>query len=87
MSNEQIMDEQFHFAYLSGVLTEFSSEIAKIKEKNLTKSLSEISDDVFELSDGMLSPVMIKNTTLDTTERIYEPGSVEIEYERLYQKQ
>jgi len=46
-----------------------------------------ISDDVFELAEGILCPILIKNTTLDTSERIYEPGSVEIEYERLYQKQ
>jgi hypothetical protein len=61
MSNEQIMDEQFHFAYLSGVLTEFSSEITKIKEENTTKSLSEISDDVFDrfIKEGLIDEVYL----------------------------
>lgn len=42
-----------------------------------------ISDDVWEMVAGVLRPVMIRNSDLDRTERIYEPGSVEIEYERL----
>lgn len=61
MSNEQIMDEQFHFAYLSGVFKEFSSEITKIKEENSTKSLSEISDDVFDrfIKEGLIDEVYL----------------------------
>lgn len=42
-----------------------------------------ISEDVWEMLGGVLSPVLIRNSELDRTERIYEPGSVEIEYERL----
>jgi len=56
MSNEQIMEEQFHFAYLSGVLKEFSDEISKIKEENSNKSISEISDDIFNrfIKEGLI---------------------------------
>ena len=42
-----------------------------------------ISEDVWEMLNGVLSPVMIRNSDLDRTERNYEPGTVEIEYERL----
>jgi len=61
MSNEQIMEEQFHFAYLSGVLKEFSLEIAKIKEENSDKSISEISDDVFDrfIKEGLIDEVYL----------------------------
>lgn len=42
-----------------------------------------ISEDVWEMLGGVLRPVLIRNSDLDRTERNYEPGTVEIEYERL----
>lgn len=42
-----------------------------------------ISEDVYDLVGSVMSPIMITGSDLNTTERIYEPGSVEIEYERL----
>lgn len=42
-----------------------------------------ISEDVWEMLGGVLRPVLIRNSDLDRTERNYEPGSVEIEFERL----
>lgn len=42
-----------------------------------------ISEDVYELAAGILSPVLIRNTSIDRTKRTYEPGSVELEYEYL----
>ena len=42
-----------------------------------------ISEDVWEMLSGVLRPVMLLTTQLDRTERNYEPGSVELEYERL----
>lgn len=42
-----------------------------------------ISEDIYELYSGTLSPVLMRSTSLDRTKRNYEPGSVEIEYERL----
>ena len=61
MSNEQIMEEQFHFAYLSGVLKEFSDEISKIKEENSNKSISEISDNIFNrfIKEGLIDEVYL----------------------------
>ncbi len=61
MSNEQIMEEQFHFAYLSGVLKEFSEEISKITEKKTNKTLYEISDDIFNrfIKEGLIDEVYL----------------------------
>ncbi len=42
-----------------------------------------ISEEVYEIAGGITTPILILNTTLDRTERSYEPGAVEIEYERL----
>jgi len=42
-----------------------------------------ISEDIWEMLSGVLRPVMLRTTQLDRTERNYEPGSVELEYERL----
>jgi hypothetical protein len=42
-----------------------------------------ISEDVWEMLGGVMRPVMIRNSNIDRSERSYEPGSVELEYERL----
>jgi hypothetical protein len=42
-----------------------------------------ISEEVFEIFNGIQTPILITANTLDRTERSYEPGSIEIEYERL----
>jgi len=52
-------------------------------EKNWLNDLV-IATEVYELKGNTSCPVMIKNTSMDRTERNYEPGSVELEYERLY---
>ncbi len=43
-----------------------------------------ISDKVFELLKGQLTPVLIRTKQFDTTDRIFQPGEAEIEYERLF---
>lgn len=42
-----------------------------------------ISDEVFEQIGNVIRPVMMINTELDRSRRRFNPGSVEIEYERL----
>ncbi len=42
-----------------------------------------ISEDVWEMLGGVMRPVMIRNSNIDRSERNFEPGSVELEYERL----
>lgn len=48
MSNEEHIEEMYYFAHLSGVFTEFSSEILKEKNLNPKTCLSEIVQSVFE---------------------------------------
>lgn len=68
-----------------------TTEVAKVnsgwldaEEKNWLNDLIE-SEEVFEVVDGIRQAIMIRNTNLDRSVRSYEPSSVEIEYERLYQ--
>lgn len=43
-----------------------------------------ISDDVYEVSSsGAVTPIIIETDSMDIPQREYEPGSVEIEYERV----
>jgi hypothetical protein len=48
MSNEEHVEEMYYFAHISGVFTEFSNEITKIKNNNNKINLSEVVQDVFD---------------------------------------
>jgi hypothetical protein len=51
-------------------------------EKNWLNDLL-ISTEVYEVRGFKLKPVLIKNKSIDRSWRIYEPGSIELEYERI----
>jgi hypothetical protein len=48
MSNEEHVEEMYYFAHISGVFTEFSNEITKIKNNNNKINLSEVVQGVFD---------------------------------------
>ena len=48
MSNEEHVEEMYHFAHISGVFKEFSNEVTKLKSDNPKKNFSEVVKDVFE---------------------------------------
>ncbi|MDD4374833.1 MAG: hypothetical protein PHG67_13025 [Bacteroidales bacterium] len=65
------------------------SELVKVnsgwlspEEKNWLNDLL-ISTEVYEVRSNKLQPVLIKNKSIDRSWRIYEPGSIEIEFERI----
>jgi hypothetical protein len=48
MSNEEHIEEMYYFAHLSGVFTEFSSEVIKEKNENPQTGLSELVQRVYD---------------------------------------
>lgn len=65
------------------------SELVKVNtgwlspaEKNWLNDLL-ISTEVYEIRGNKQQPVLIKNKSIDRSWRIYEPGSIEIEFERI----
>ena len=48
MSNEEHVEEMYYFAHISGVFTEFSNEVTKIKNNDPKRNLSEVVQDVFD---------------------------------------
>jgi hypothetical protein len=52
-------------------------------EKEWLNDLFE-SEEVYELVGAYKQPIMLRNTSFDRSQRSYEPGSVELEYEKLY---
>lgn len=56
MSNEEHVEEMYHFAYISGVFREFSNEVAKIKNNDPKRNFCEVVEDVFNefVTEGLI---------------------------------
>jgi hypothetical protein len=56
MSNEEHVEEMYYLSHISGVFSEFSNEVTKIKTNNPKRSFSEVVQDVFEkfVTDGLI---------------------------------
>lgn len=48
MSNEEHIEEMYYLAHLSGVFTEFSTEVIKEKNENPKTNFSELVERVFQ---------------------------------------
>jgi len=65
-------------------IVKLNSGWLQANEKDWLNDMME-SEEVYEIKgDGLRQPILIRSTSLDRSVRNYEPGSVEIEYERLY---
>lgn len=48
MTNEEHIEEMYYSAHISGVFTEFSDEIVKIKNNDPKRNFSEVVESVFD---------------------------------------
>jgi hypothetical protein len=48
MSNEEHVEEMYYFAHLSGVFSEFSNEVTRLKNNDAKRHFSDVVEDVFE---------------------------------------
>jgi hypothetical protein len=56
MSNEEHVEEMYHFAHISGVFKEFSNEVTRIKTNDPKRNFSEVVQDVFDefVTEGLI---------------------------------
>lgn len=56
MSNEEYVEEMYYLSHISGVFSEFSNEVTKIKNNSPKRCFSEVVQDVFEefVTEGLI---------------------------------
>ncbi|KAF0200639.1 MAG: hypothetical protein FD170_3388 [Bacteroidetes bacterium] len=87
---ERVPDVNFPTRLHKTEYKSIASEVVKVNtgflsndERNWLNELY-LSSEIYEVSGSNLIRILIKSKQLDRSKRIFEPGSVEIEYERLF---